>query len=81
MQKTFLIAETVTHFHTITLDEELDIDDIVERAKISSKLYDTGYEAIGAVLKQYKDRYGFDYKIKPNDCGTEVLDMDVIEEM
>lgn len=81
MQKTFLIAETVTHFHTITLDEELDINDIIERAKASSKLYNTGYEAIEAILKAYKDRYGFDYNIKPNDCGTEVLDMDVIEEM
>lgn len=81
MQKTFLICETVNHFHTITLDEELDIDDIIERAKPSSKMYETGYEAVESILKAYKDRYGFDYKIKPNDCGTEVLDMDVIEEM
>lgn len=81
MQKTYLIRETVNHFHTITLDEELDIDDIIERAKSSSKMYETGYEAVEAILKAYKDRYGFDYKVKPNDCGTEVLDMDVIEEM
>lgn len=81
MQKSYLIREVVNHYHTITLDEELDINDIIERAKASSKLYDTGYEAIGAVLKQYKDRYGFDYNIKPNDCGTEMLDIDVVEEM
>ena len=81
MQKIYLIRETVNHFHTIALDEELDIDDIIERAKASSKMYDTGYEVVEAILKAYKDRYGFDYKIKPNDCGTEVLDMDVIEEM
>lgn len=81
MQKSYLIRETVNHFHTITLDEELDIDDIIERAKPSSKMYETGYEAVEAILKAYKDRYGFDYKVKPNDCGTEVLDMDVIEEM
>lgn len=81
MQKTYLVRENVSHFHTITLDEELDINDIVERAKTDSKLYDTGYDSIKAILKAYKDRYGFDYNVKPNDCGTEVLDMDVIEEM
>lgn len=81
MQKSFLIREAVNHFHTITLDEELDINNIVERAKSNSKMYDTGYEAIESILKAYKNRYGFDYNIKPNDCGTEILDMDVIEEM
>lgn len=81
MQKTYLIREVVNHYHAVTLDEELDIDDIVERVKASSKLYDTGYEAVEAILKAYKDRYGFDYNIRPNDCGTEVLDMDVIEKM
>lgn len=81
MQKTYLICECVNHYHTVTLDEELDINDIIERAKASSKLYDTGYEAIEAILKAYKDRYGFDYNIKPNDCGTEVLDMNAVEEM
>lgn len=81
MQKIYLIRETVNHFHTITLDEELDIDDIIERAKSNSKMYETGYEAVEAILKAYKDRYGFDYKVKSNDCGTEVLDMDVIEEV
>lgn len=81
MQKSYLIRETVNHFHTVTLDEELDIDDIIEQAKSNSKMYEAGYEAVEAILKAYKDRYGFDYKIKPNDCGTEVLDMDIIEEM
>ena len=46
MQKTFLICERVNHFHSVTLDEELDIEDIVSKATDNVKLYDTGYEAM-----------------------------------
>lgn len=81
MQKTFLICERVNHFHSVTLDEELDIEDIVSKATDNVKLYDAGYEAISDILNKYKEKYGFDYEVKSNDCGTEVLGMDVIEEM
>lgn len=81
MQKTFMLKEIVAHYHTIALDEELDIDEIVEWAKANNKLYDTGYEAISTILGKYKEKYGFDFEVKANDCGTEMLDMDVVEEM
>lgn len=81
MQKTFMLKELVSHYHTIILDEELDIDKVVNWAKTNSKLYDTGYEAVSALLSRYKEQYGFDFEVRANDCGTEVLDMDVIEEM
>lgn len=81
MQKTFMLKEVVAHYHTITLDEELDIDEVVNWAKANNKLYDTGYEAVNALLSKYKEKYGFDFEVKANDCGTEVLDMDIVEEM
>ena len=81
MQKKYLVSEIVTHFHTITLDEELNIEEIIDWANNNAKLYDTGYEAIEAILERYKEKYGFEYGVEPNDCGTEVLDMDVVEEM
>lgn len=81
MQKTFMLKELVAHYHTIILDEELDIDEIVNWAKVNNKLYDTGYEAVEHMLSKYREKYGFDFEVKPNDCGIEMLDMDVIEEM
>ena len=35
------------------------------------KRCDTGYEAVSTVLEAYKQKFGFDYKVIPNACGTE----------
>lgn len=81
MTKKFVIKETVNHYHEVEIDEELDIEDIVACANASSRLYNTGYEALEDKLKQYKERYGFDYNVKPNYCGTEIVNMEVEDEV
>lgn len=67
--KKYVIAETVTHYHSIEVDDEVDICDVIKEAK--TLLHQaTGFEAIEEVLNDYQNKYGFDYTVKPNYCGT-----------
>lgn len=68
-----MVSETVTHYHSIELSDELDIEKILGMANGLKKRCDTGYEAIELVLQAYKNKFGeaFDYNVKPNACGTE----------
>lgn len=76
-----MVCEIVRHYHEVELDNELYVEDVVTRAMNNNRMYDTGYQAIEGYLQTYKDRYGFDYKVKPNACGTEVEDMYVVDEI
>ena len=71
-----MLSETVTHFHEVELSDELDIEQILEMANRLKKRCDTGYEAVAAVLEAYKNKFGFDYKVIPNACGTEFENLD-----
>lgn len=73
-----MLSETVTHYHSIEMSDELDIEKILDMARSLKKRCDTGYEAVEIVLKAYKDRFGdaFDYKVIPNACGTEFQELD-----
>ena len=73
-----MVSETVTHYHSIELSDELNIEKILSMANSLKKRCDTGYEAIETVLKAYKDKFGdaFDYKVTPNACGTEFEELD-----
>lgn len=67
--KKYVIAETVTHYHSIEVDDEVDICNVIGEAK--TLLHQaTGFEAIEDVLNEYQNKYGFDYTVKPNYCGT-----------
>lgn len=66
-----MLSETVTHYHEVELSEELDIEQILEMANRLKKRCNTGYEAVITVLEAYKNKFGFDYEVKPNVCGTE----------
>lgn len=66
-----LVSEKVVHFHEIELSDELDIEKILDMANRLKKRCDTGYEAVETVLEAYKNKFGFDYKVTPNACGTE----------
>lgn len=66
-----MLSETVTHFHEVELSDELDIEKILSMANSLKKRCDTGYEAVATVLEAYKNKFGFDYKVTPNACGTE----------
>lgn len=71
-----MLSETVTHFHEVELSDELDIEQILEMANRLKKRSDTGYEAVATVLEAYKNKFGFDYKVTPNACGTEFESLD-----
>lgn len=66
-----MLSETVTHYHSVELSDELDIEQIIEKANNLKKRCDTGYEAVATVLEAYKNKFGFEYKVTPNACGAE----------
>ena len=68
-----MVSEIVTHYHSIELSDELNIEKILDMANSLKKRCDTGYEAIETVLRAYKDKFGeaFNYHVTPNACGTE----------
>lgn len=66
-----ILSENVTHYHSVELSDELDIEQIIEKANNLKKRCDTGYEAVATVLEAYKNKFGFEYKVTPNACGTE----------
>lgn len=68
-----MLSETVTHYHSVEMSDELDIEKILSMANSLKKRCDTGYEAIKFVLQAYKDKFGeaFNYHVTPNACGTE----------
>lgn len=71
-----MLSETVTHYHEIELSDEIDIEKVLEMANSLKKRCDTGYEALATVLNAYKNKFGFDYKVTPNACGTEFESLD-----
>ena len=71
-----MLSENVTHFHEIELSDELDIEKVLEMANSLKKRCDTGYEALATVLNAYKNKFGFEYKVTPNACGTEFESLD-----
>lgn len=75
--KSFVVKETVNHYHKVTIDDELDVDDIVSLARQYLK-GNTGFEAINQVLLGIEHKYGFDYSIKPNYCGTTAEALEVM---
>ena len=67
--KRYMVREVVTHYHSVEVDDEVDICNVIGEAK--TLLHQTtGFEAIEDVLNGYQNKYGFDYKVKPNYCGT-----------
>lgn len=78
-----MLSENVTHYHCVEFSDELDIEQVLDMANKLKKRCDTGYEAVATVLEAYKNKFGIDYKIIPNVCGTKFEDLNfeyVIEE-
>ena len=73
-----LVSETVTHKHLVELSDELNLEEVLNKADAVRSRYDTGYDALEAVLEAYKIRYGeaFDYEVKPNFCGAKCESID-----
>lgn len=81
MKKTYIFKETVNHFHQVEMDDEIDVEAMTMWLELNAYRYETGYEAIAAYLSDKKSTYGFDFDVKPNYCGTEILDLQVEEEV
>ena len=67
--KRYMVREVVTHYHSVEVDDEVDICNVIGEAKTLLH-HTTGFEAIEDVLNGYQNKYGFDYTVKPNYCGT-----------
>lgn len=76
-----LLSETVTHFHKIELSDEIDIEQMLRQANCLKNRCDTGYEAVANVLEDYKNKFGFEYIVTPNVCGTEFDSIDFEREL
>ena len=73
----YIISENVVHYHEVEIDDELDILDIVNQAsELAGNRY-TGYEALEELLSRYQEKFGFEYSVKPNYCGTICEHMEV----
>lgn len=81
MTKTYEICETVRHWHLVTVDDEVNIEDVIKQCNDNLPRYDTGYEAIEDVLEDIKDRYGLEFEMKKNYCGTESEGLSVMDEV
>lgn len=81
--KKYMIKETVDHFHEIEIDDELELHlgEIIQLANEIKHGFNTGYETLDCILQKYKNEYGFIFRIKPNSCGTDVLNMEVVDEL
>lgn len=67
--KKYVVREVVNHYHLIEVDDEVDICNVIKEAKTLLHRA-TGFEAIEDVLNDYQNKYGFNYTVKPNYCGT-----------
>lgn len=73
--KKYVIREVVNHYHLVEVDDEVDIENVMYAA--NKEPTGTAYEIIDDILKEYKDDHGFDYKIKPNYCGTDTVNIEL----
>lgn len=73
--KKYVIAETVTHYHMVEIDDEIDIEAVIYAA--NNEPSGTAYEIIDDILKEYKEEHGFNYSIQPNYCGTDTLNIEL----
>lgn len=81
MKKLYMIKEVVNHYHVVECDEELDIEEIIDNARDEKNRYETGYEAIEAMLKPYEEKYGFEFNVKANAEGTDCIDLTIVDEI
>ncbi len=79
MLKDYVVAETVTHFHLVRAEEDL-IEAAIKTANSIAHCYDTGYEALDKVLNGYKSACNAEYEVISNFCGTEVENIELVEE-
>lgn len=62
--KTYKITETVERYHTITLEDDMDIEKIIDGAKNILNRCEDGLEAIELTIEPDFRVYGGEYSIK-----------------
>lgn len=76
----YVITELVARYHQVEVDDEINIEEVINSADSLKHRYDSGCDAIEAVLRQYEDKYGFEYSVYEDECGTSVESISVAEE-
>lgn len=71
--KQYKIAETVTHYHMIEIDDDIDINEVINSARGLLPISMTGVDAIETVLDNDKKKSNTDYIIHRDYYG-ETLD-------
>lgn len=84
----YSICETIKRYHEIEISDELEIIDnslgiekIIEYANVICHRYENAKEAIAFILDKYKNKYGFDYTIDLEAEGSEIVNIEVIEQI
>ncbi len=75
--KRYMVREVVNYYHSVEVDDEVDICNVIKEA--NALLHQaTGFEAIGDVLYGYYEKYGLDYRVQPNYCGTRSEGLEIV---
>ena len=62
--KTYKITETVERYHTITLEDEMDIEKIIDGARAILNRCEDGLEAIDLTIEPDFRLYGGEYSMQ-----------------
>lgn len=75
----YVIAETKVEYHLVEADEDLDMESIIQQVKTNLSKYEYGWEAIRELLDLYELNFGICGTILPNECGKEVLNIEITQ--
>ena len=79
--KKYIIREVKECYHTVCVDDEVDIDDVVNYCNSHEKEFDNGIEAMSSFLSTFKELNGFDFEIKAEDGGCTWDGLDIYDEI
>lgn len=69
--KKYVIRETVDHYHSVVVDDDVDMWEVITNAYADRKMYNTGYDAVRSIMNED----GIPFTLEPNYCGTEIVDI------
>ena len=79
--KKYVIREIHESYHVITVDDEIDIDELINYCNSHEKQFEDGVNAMECFLNENKIRYGFDYNIGKNEGGDIWDGLDLYDEI
>lgn len=79
--KKYIVREIQESYHTVCIDDEVDIDDVVNYCNSHEKEFNNGVEAMNSILNSYKELHGFDFNIIAEDGGCTWDGLDIYDEI